>query len=333
MTRTAMLVHQVSRPHGFPTADNFAFVEAPIPALTPGTALVENVYLSVDPYMREEMDEGGRELHEPMEGRSIGRVVESRAPELAVGTLVFHRHAWRTHAVVTPAEVRVLPRPDGVPVSAFLNVLGGTGLSAYVALTRIAKVQPGETVFITAAGGGVGSAAGQIARLLGAGRVIGSTGSAAKAEYLTEHLGFDAAFDHHEGLVGELLAQAAPEGVDVCLDNVGGDHLAGAIEVLKERGRIAWCGGIAQYNSTEPPAAPRNLFDIVGKSLRLEGFLVRDYGHLQGELEEFLIPHLRSGRVQASHTLVQGLENVVDAFLGMLRGENTGKMIVQTADL
>ncbi|GAA2129822.1 NADP-dependent oxidoreductase [Kitasatospora kazusensis] len=332
MTRTrAQYVHQVSRPTGAPVPGNFAFVEGPVPAPEPGTALVENVYLSVDPYMREAMDEGHWELGTPLEGRSIGRVIDSRTPELAVGDLVFHRYAWRTHALVRPAEVRVLPPLAGIPLSAYLGVLGGTGLTAYVGLTRVLRLQPGESLFVSAAAGGVGGAVGQIARLLGAERIIGSAGSAAKVKHLTERLGFDAAFDYHDGPVAELLGRAAPEGIDAYFDNVGGEHLAGAIDVLREHGRIAWCGAVSQYNSAEPAAAPRNLYDVVYKSLRLEGFLVRNHRAVQQELEEFLVPHLRSGRVVADETVVEGFDRVVDAFLGMLRGENTGKMIVQTA--
>ncbi len=331
-TRTARFVHQVSRPQGAPVPGNFAFVETALPVAEPGTALVENIYLSVDPYMREAMDEGHWELDTPLEGRSIGRVIESRTPELAVGELVFHRHAWRTHAIVHPAEVRVLTPPAGVPLSAYLSVLGGTGLTAYVGLTKVARVQPGESVFISAAAGGVGSAAGQIARLLGAERVIGSTGSAAKVKHLTERLGFDAAFDYHDGSVAGLLGEAAPEGIDVYFDNVGGEHLEGAISALREGGRIAWCGAVSQYNNAEPPAAPWNLYDVVHKSLRLEGFLVRNYRTAQQELEGFLVPHLRSGQVVADETVVEGFDRVVDGFIGMLRGENTGKMIVQVAE-
>ncbi|WP_248959656.1 NADP-dependent oxidoreductase [Sphaerisporangium perillae] len=319
----AVLVHQLARPHGWPTADQFAYVEVPTPVPGPGQALVENLYLSVDPYMREVMEEG--ELGAPMEGRSIGRVVQSHDPALAVGDLVFHRHGWRSHAVVVPGEVRVLRELPGVPLTAYLSVLGGTGLSAYVGLTRVAHLQPGETVFISAAAGGVGSAAGQIARLLGARRVIGSTGSAAKAKHLLESLGFDAALDYRAGDLAAQLAAAVPEGIDVYLDNVGGEHLEAAIGALRDRGRIAWCGAVAQYNSATPPAAPRNLYDIVGKRLRLEGFLVRDFGHLQPELEDFLVPHIRTGQVVADETIVSGLHNMVDAFLTMLRGGNTGK--------
>ncbi|MFJ3214457.1 NADP-dependent oxidoreductase [Kitasatospora sp. NPDC086801] len=331
---TARAVHLVSRPDGAPTAENFAFVEELIPALAAGEALVENTHQSVDPYMREEMEEeDGWELHAPLEGRTLGRVVESRADALPVGTLVFHRQAWRTHSVVTAETANPLPDLDGVPLSAHLSVFGGTGLSAWVALTRIARLQPGETIFISSAAGGVGTAAGQFARLLGAGRIIGSTGSAAKAAHLTEHLGFDAAFDYHDGPIADRLREAAPDGLHVYLDNVGGDHLEGAISALRDYGRIAWCGAVAQYNHPRnPPAAPRNLFDVVGKSLRLEGFLVRNHRDAQPELYEFLVPHLRSGAVVPDETIVDGFDHVVDAFLGMLRGANTGKMIVRLAE-
>ncbi|GAB2692334.1 NADP-dependent oxidoreductase [Kitasatospora kifunensis] len=332
MSRQPMAVHLVSRPNGRPSADNFAFVADHLAPLAPGSALVENLYLSVDPYMREAMDEGHWELNTPLEGRSIGRVIESRTPELAVGDLVFHRNAWRTHAVVSAAEVRMLPRIEGVPISTHLSLLGGTGLSAYVGLTQVLRLQPGESIFISAAAGGVGTAAGQIAQLLGAGRIIGSAGSAAKVKHLTEQAGFHAAFNYHDGPVGELLSAAAPEGIDTFLDNVGGDHLEGALDVLRDHGRIAWCGAVAQYSSVEPPAAPRNLYNVVHKSLRLDGFLVREYQHLQQELTDFLVPHIQSGRIRADETVVIGFENIVTAFLGMLDGANTGKMIVQVGD-
>ncbi|MFD8595239.1 NADP-dependent oxidoreductase [Kitasatospora sp. NPDC059646] len=329
-TRTARAVHQVARPTGLPTAEQFAFVADELPPLTEGSALVENAYLSVDPYMLGSMEggEGGYRLNAPLEGRAVGRVVESRSAALPVGTKVIHRHGWRTHAVLRPEEVRVLPDLPGVPLSAFLGVLGGTGLSAYVGLTRIARLAPGEDLFVSAAAGGVGTAAGQLARLLGARRVIGSAGSAAKTAFLTERLGFDAAFDYHDGPVADLLAAAAPDGIDVYLDNVGGDHLAAAIGSMRDFGRIAWCGAIAQY-ATTPPAAPHNLFELVGRSIRLEGFLVRHHMDAQEELYELLAPHLRSGRVVSPETVLDGFDRTVEAFLGVLGGANTGKMLVR----
>ncbi|MEU8580800.1 NADP-dependent oxidoreductase [Streptomyces abikoensis] len=331
MPTTFHAVHQVARPKGMPTADDFAFVTGTLPDPVAGQALVENLYLSVDPYMRECMN-GVWELNAPLEGRSVGRVLASEDPRLAVGDLVFHRQGWRTHALVTADEARVIRQAEGVPLSAYLGVLGGTGLSAYVALTRIARLQEGESLFVSAAAGGVGTAAGQLARILGAGRVIGSAGSPAKVRHLVEDLGFDAAFDYHDGPVTALLREAAPDGVDACLENVGGDHLEAAIDVVRPHGRIVWCGAVSTYNDPEhPPAAPRNLYEVVGKSLRLEGFLVREYPHLQEEMEEALIPHIRSGRLVPDETVADGFGHVVDAFLGMLRGENTGKMIVRIA--
>lgn len=332
-TNTAHAVHQIARPTGFPTAADFARTTFPVPEPGPGTALVENLLLSVDPYHRGMMDGGadGFELNAPLEGRAIGRVIASRDPGLAEGDLVFHREGWRTHALVTlgVAGTRVLRRHEGVPLEAHLSVLGGTGLTAYAALTRTAALREGEDLFVSAAAGGVGTATGRIARLLGARRIVGSAGSAAKVRHLTEHLGFDAAFDYHDGPVGEQLAKAAPEGIDVYVDNVGGGHLEGAIDVLREFGRIAWVGAISTYNGDRSPAAPRNLFEVVHKSLRLEGVLVRNHTNLQEELEEFLVPHLRSGRIDTDTTVAQGFDRTVEAFLGVLRGDNLGKMLVR----
>ncbi|MFI7490596.1 zinc-binding dehydrogenase [Micromonospora echinaurantiaca] len=336
MTITGRVVHQVARPDGFPTPDHFAFLEEVVPAPGPGQALVENLFFSVDPYMRELMDEAGLtsggswQLHSPLEGRTIGRVLASADASLAAGDFVFHRQGWRTHALVRASEVRLLPRYEGVPLTAHLSLLGGTGLTAYVALTRTARLQPGEDLFISAAAGGVGTAAGQIARLLGAGRIVGSAGSPAKVDRLVTDLGFDVAFDYHDGPVPQLLAAAAPDGLDVALENVGGDHLEAAIGSLREFGRIAWVGAIAQYHSLQsPPPAPRNLYDVVGKSLRLEGVLVRNHRDVQGELEDFLVSHIRAGRIRPAETVIDGFDNIVAAFLAMLRGENVGKMLVR----
>ncbi|MGW3325153.1 NADP-dependent oxidoreductase [Streptomyces virginiae] len=332
-TNTAHAVHQIARPTGFPTAADFTYAASPIPEPAPGTALVENLLLSVDPYHRGMMDggEGGFELNTPLEGRSVGRVLSSRDPGLREGDLVFHRAGWRTHALVTLGVdgTRKLRGHEGIPLEAYLSILGGTGLTAYAALTRTAALRSGEDLFVSAAAGGVGTATGHIARLLGARRIIGSAGSAAKVRHLTGTLGFDAAFDHHDGPVGEQLAQAAPDGIDVYVDNVGGDHLEGAIDSLREYGRVAWVGAISMYNGDRSPVAPRNLFEVVHKSLRLEGVLVRNHTNMQDELEDFLVPHLRSGRVGIDTTVVQGFDRTVEAFLGMLRGDNLGKMLVR----
>ncbi|MER5256682.1 NADP-dependent oxidoreductase [Streptomyces sp. NPDC002855] len=330
MTETALTVHQTARPHGFPTPEHFAFVESARPEPAPGTALVENLYWSVDPYHREMMD-GEFALNAPLEGRSIGRVVESRDPALPEGEIVFHRQGWRTHSVVTPDEARAVPRFDGVPLSAHLSILGGTGLTAYAGLTRIAELREGQDLFVSAAAGGVGTATGRLARLMGAGRLVGSAGTAAKAAYLTEHVGYDEVFDYHTGPTAELLAKAAPDGIDLYMDNVGGEPLEAAISSLREFGRIVRIGTIAEYNSTGAPYTLRNLPDIVEKSLRMEGFHVRNHRDLQEELNAFVVPHLQSGRIGLDETVVDGFGSIVDAFLGMLRGENLGKIIVRSS--
>jgi NADPH-dependent curcumin reductase CurA len=242
---------------------------------------------------------------------------------------VFHRQGWRTYSVVRPEEVRKLPRFDGVPLTAYLSVLGGTGLTAYVGLTGIARLREGDDLFVSAAAGGVGTATGRFARLLGAGRLVGSTGSAAKVDHLTREAGYDAAFDYHHGLAAELLTEAAPDGIDVFVDNVGGEQLAAAMGALREFGRIVRIGTISRYNPPDAPPPHFNYSDIVEKSLRMEGFLVSNYRDLQDELYEFAVPHLQSGRLALDQTVVGAFEHIVDAFLGMLHGKNTGKIIVR----
>ncbi|XUL91288.1 NADP-dependent oxidoreductase [Streptomyces galilaeus] len=330
MTETdiAITVHQTSRPTGFPSPAHFRFVESPVPEPAPGTALVENLYWSVDPYHREMMD-GDFELNAPLEGRALGRIVASRDVALPEGEIVFHRAGWRTHSVVRPEEVRRLPHHDGVPLSAYLSVLGGTGLTAYVGLTRIAQLREGDDVFVSAAAGGVGTATGRFARLLGAGRLIGSAGSAQKVKYLTEYVGYDAAFDYHTAPVAELLAQTAPDGIDLFVDNVGGGHLGAAIGALRERGRVVRIGTVGQYNTPDAPPVVFNHADVVEKSLRVEGFLVRNYLDVQEELYEFAVPRLRAGTLAPDETVVDGFESIVEAFLSMLRGGNVGKTLVR----
>lgn len=282
--------------------------------------------------MRECMDlEEEWPLHAPLEGRSIGRAIDAGSSGLNVGELVFHREGWRSHAAVAVDELRVLKEYRGIDPSTFLSILGGTGLTAYVALTRIAKLQAGEDIFVSAAAGSVGSAIAQLAKLMNAGRLIGCTGSAAKARYLTETLGYNVAIDYSSQDLSQALGQAAPDGFDIYIDNVGGKHQEAAIQHIREHGRITWVGAVGQYNHSSSPELARNLYDIVGKSLRLEGFLVRNYRHLQDELEAFVAPHLQSGRLQAQQTVRAGLENMAQAFVDMLAGSNQGKMLIKLA--
>ncbi|MFH8367565.1 NADP-dependent oxidoreductase [Streptomyces sp. NPDC018031] len=329
--------HLIARPEGWPDPErDFALREAEIREPAEGQILVRNQYLSVDPYMRGRMSAAKSyvepyALDKPMLGGAVGQVVSSRAEGFAEGDHVLHHFGWREYAVLD-AKSAVPVDPGLAPLSAYLGVLGMTGLTAYAGLLRVAEFKEGDTVFVSGAAGAVGSQVGQIARLKGASRVIGSAGSADKVRLLTEEYGFDAAFDYKDGPVREQLAQAAPDGIDVYFDNVGGEHLEAAISAIRLHGRIAVCGMISQYNATEPTPAPRNLAQIIGKRFRMEGLLVGDHYDLQPKFVAEVSGWVRSGELKYRETSVSGIENAADAFLGMLRGANTGKMLVTLGD-
>ncbi|MGC5318940.1 NADP-dependent oxidoreductase [Micromonospora arida] len=324
-------IHLASRPQGWPTEDTFRLVETEVPTPGPGQIVVRNQYMSVDPYMRGRMNDVKSyvppfALDAALDGAAIGEVVASEAADIAVGTTVLHGLGWREYALLDAAAARPVD-PNIAPVSAYLSVLGMIGLTAYAGLLEVAGMKPGETVFVSAAAGAVGSLVGQIAKLKGAGRVIGSAGSPAKVERLRA-LGFDAAFDYHDG-VRESLRAAAPDGVDVYFDNVGGDHLEAAISAMNLHGRAAICGMISQYNATEPSAAPRNLALVIGKRLTLRGFLVNDHNDVRAAFVRDVSGWLRDGTLSYDETIVDGIENAPSAFLGLLRGDNLGKMLVR----
>ncbi|MCZ9340417.1 NADP-dependent oxidoreductase, partial [Streptomyces sp. TRM76130] len=245
--------HLLSRPVGWPKEEDFALVEADVPTPGEGQVLVRNVYVSVDPYMRGRMSAAKSyvapyELNQPMQGGAVGEVVASNAEGIAVGDHVLHWLGWREYAAVD-ARSAVKVDPEVAPLSTYLGVLGMTGLTAYAGLLRTASFKEGDAVFVSGAAGAVGGQVGQIAKLKGASRVIGSAGSDEKVRLLTEEYGFDAAFNYKDGDVSGQLRAAAPDGVDVYFDNVGGDHLEAAIGSLNRGGRIAVCGMISVYNN------------------------------------------------------------------------------------
>lgn len=333
MSKTANREIQLaSRPQGWPTEENFRLVSTDIPTPGPGQIVVRNTFVSVDPYMRGRMNDVASyvppyALDAPLDGGAVGAVVASEADDFTPGDTVLHSLGWREYALLDATTVRKVD-PALAPVSTYLGVLGMTGLTAYAGLLEVAAMQPGETVFVSGAAGAVGSMVGQIAKLRGAGRVVGSAGSPAKVERLRA-LGFDAAFDYHEAPVRESLGAAAPDGIDVYFDNVGGEHLEAAIGAMRPNGRAAICGMIAQYNATEPPAAPRNLSMIISKRLTLRGFIVSDHGQLGEQFVQEVGGWLRDGKLSYDETMIDGIENAPAAFLGMLRGENLGKMLVR----
>src|SRR5882757_1061140 len=325
--------HLIGRPRGWPTPADFALREAALARPGPGQALVRNLYFSVDPYMRRRMDHVESyvppfRLDHPMDGGAIGIVLASEADGLTVGDHVRHGLGWREYAVVDARTVTVLD-PEAAPLSTHLGVLGNTGLTAYAGLLRLADVKPGDVVFVSGAAGAVGSTAGQIARLMGAARVIGSAGSDEKTGLLLDEFGFDAAINYRTGPIAEQLPHAAPDGIDVYFDNVGGEHLEAAIDCLNSHGRVVLCGMSAQYNDTAAATAPRNLVLAINKRLRLEGLIVTDHHDLREQFVGEAVGWIRAGSLRYRETVVVGLEHGVGAFLGMLRGENTGKMIVK----
>jgi len=326
-----------ARPHGEPTPDDFRLVEAERPDPTEGQIVVRMIAMSVDPYMRGRMNAGKSyaaawEVGETMKGGAVGRVIDSRSPTVPEGALVLADAGWRDVAVLNANEVAVLPDVPGIPPSYYLGVLGMPGLTAWVGLFRLADFRPGDAVFVSGAAGAVGSLVGQFARLRGASRVVGSAGTPDKVRWLTSELGFSAGFDYHDGPVAEQLAAAAPDGIDVFFDNVGGEHLEAAIGAFNEHGRAALCGAISGYNAVEPQPGPRNMFMLVTKKLSLRGFIVSDHADLHAEFIGKVTDLVTSGRLVVRETVREGLDDAVPAFLDLLRGGNTGKMVVRISD-
>ena len=329
--RTSREWQLVNRPKGWPETSDFRLAEAEVREPGDGELLVRNLVMSVDPYMRGRMNDGPSyaapyELNKAMYGGAVGRVEKSNVPGIESGQIIRHGLGWREWAIVPGRQAEpVTPDADGVPASAYLGVLGMPGLTAWVGLYDIAEIRPGQTLFVSAASGAVGSVAGQLAKLAGL-RVIGSAGTPEKVKWLLE-IGFDAAFDYHDGNVTEQLQSVAPEGIDCYFDNVGGDHLEAALAVMNPFGRIAECGMISAYN--EAVSAPRNLFFVVGKKLTMRGFIVSDHYSREPAFRKHVSTLLREGRITFAETRRDGIDEALQALLDVLRGgKHTGKMVV-----
>jgi NADPH-dependent curcumin reductase CurA len=333
MTRSREF-HLASRPQGEPTLENFELVETDMPAPGDGEVVVRNSFLSVDPYMRGRMNDAKSylppfEVGRPMDGGAVGEVVESRAGDLAIGDTVLHMKGWREYATGKAGEFRKVDAALASP-SQYLGALGTTGFTAWIGLVDIAQLKEGDVVFVSGAAGAVGSVAGQIAKLRGASVVIGSAGSDEKVCYVLDELGFDAAFNYRTAPLREQLRAAAPGGIDVYFDNVGGDHLEAAIGAFKTYGRAALCGAISQYNNTASPAGPRNMALAVTRRLTLRGYIILDHMARFADFIDEVAPWLAAGRISTRETIVDGIEHAPAAFIGLLRGQNTGKMLVRT---
>lgn len=326
-----------SRPVGKPVAANFRMTTVDVPEPKAGEVQVRNGWMSVDPYMRGRMMD--RESYVPpfaigetMQGGAVGRVVASAHPEYKEGDLVSSMAGWREAWTAAPAAVMAQKLPQTpIPDQAFLGVVGMPGLTAYAGLLEICKPKAGETVFVSGAAGAVGATVCQIAKIKGC-RVVGSAGGSDKAAFL-KSIGVDEVIDyktagHADGLT-RALAAAAPEGIDCYFDNVGSDHLQAAIHVANAGARFALCGMISQYNDETPRPGPNNLIMIVGKSLLLKGFIVTNYASLQPQFIKDMSEWIPAGKIQYRETVMDGIAEAPNAFMGLFSGENTGKMLVK----
>ncbi|MBC7985266.1 MAG: NADP-dependent oxidoreductase [Sphingomonadaceae bacterium] len=323
--------HLMSRPSGMPVAENFELREHATPALGEGMIRVRNLWLSVDPYMRGRMNDVKSyvppfQLGEPMQGGAVGEVVESRAAGFAERDKVLHMAGWRDEAVLPADQAQKLPAL-GVPDQAYLGYLGMPGMTAYFGLLAVAEAKQGDTVFVSAAAGAVGSTVIQIAKAKGM-TAIGSAGGADKCAWVAS-LGADATVDYKaERPLVRKLTEAAPRGIDVYFDNVGGEHLDAAFAAANDRARFAICGMIGGYNSGEPMTF-RYVMAIIAKRLMLKGFIVTDFMSRMGEFYADMGAMAAAGKLTSEETVHEGLDRQVDAFLGLFSGGNKGKMLVR----
>ncbi|MDW6022405.1 NADP-dependent oxidoreductase [Mesorhizobium sp. BAC0120] len=336
MPVTAHEIHLKSRPSGMPGPENFEFVERRLADPADGQLLVRTLWMSVDPYMRGRMTDRPSyiapfQLGQPLEGAAVGVVEQSRDARFKPGDVVTHFAGWRDYAVIDAKTARGI-EPSSIPLEAWLGALGVPGETAHAGLLHFAKLRKGETVFVSAAAGAVGSMAVQIAKLKGA-RVIGSVGSEEKARWVKEDLGADAVINYKTaGNLTEALASAAPEGIDVYFDNVGGSHLEAAIDATRLYARLIICGMIARYNDETPSPGPRNLAMFIGKRLTMQGFIILDHADLRPNFIREMSGWIAQGQIKTRDTVVEGLENAPKAFLGLFSGENIGKMLVKIGE-
>jgi NADPH-dependent curcumin reductase CurA len=320
-----------ARPVGFPRETDFALDETAVPEPAAEEVLVRNAYMSVDPYMRGRMNDRKSyvpafQLHEPLSGGAVGQVIKSRRTDLPEGTWVLSMMGWREYFAAGGGLVPV--DPGLAPVSAYLGVLGLPGFTGWFGLKEIGRPRAGETLVVSAAAGATGSLVGQIGKILAC-RVVGIAGGDDKCAYLTGELGFDAAVNYRTGDLHAALAAACPAGIDVYFENVGGATLDAVLRLLNPFSRIPLCGMISQYNLAEAEPGPRYLASMIGNRTLMQGFIISDHMDRRAAFIEEVGGWLRNGRVKHRETIVEGVENAPRAFLGLLRGENIGKMLVK----
>ncbi len=325
-----------ARPKGEPKETDFRLEVVDCPTPADGQVLLRNLYLSLDPYMRGRMNAGPSyaapvEVNGVMEGGTVSEVIESKSPALSPGDVVFSYTGWQEYAVAPANTVRKL-NPSAAPVSTALGVLGMPGMTAYTGLLNIGQPKAGETVVVAAAAGAVGSAVGQIAKIKGC-RAVGIAGGPQKCDYVRNELGFDACIDHRSPSFADELKAACPNGIDVYFENVGGAVLKAVAPLLNNFARVPVCGLIAQYNMSGLPSGPDWSPMLMGltliKRLTLRGFIVSDYNSQWGDFQRDMSAWFREGKMKHREDVVDGIENAVSAFLGLLRGQNFGKLLVR----
>ena len=328
---TSREIQLTSHPHGIPTHDNFHIAQTTLGYLQDQDVLVRNHFMSVDPYMRGRMNPGQSyvapfKLGQPLDGGAVGEVIESRAAGFTPGDIVTSRCGWRECFI---AQATQLQRVDSEfrPLSIHLGVLGMTGMTAWVGL-NLAQVKANDVIYISGAAGAVGNVAGQLAKIRGC-RVIGSAGSEQKVMTLRTKFGYDVAFNYNSGSISKQLTLAAPEGIDVYFDNIGGETLEAALTAMRPHGRILMCGGISSYNADTPRPGPANLFNITTKRLTMQGMIVGDWMDRQAEFAAEVGSLYRTGRLKNLETVISGIDHAVDAFIGLFNGQNMGKMVVK----
>ena len=324
-----------SRPSGWVSEDNFRLVEGTIPEIGDGEILVRNLFLSVDPYMRGRMNDMKSyvppfQIDKVLEGGVVGEVVQSQNPKFNEGDVVVGMLGWENYSKSDGAGVLTVER-GAVPLSYYLGILGMPGMTAYAGLVDVANLQEGETVFVSAASGAVGSVVGQIAKIMGC-EVVGCAGSDDKVDFLINELGFDRAFNYKTcGSIAKTIAEMCPKGIDVNFENVGGEIMEAALWNMRDFGRIAVCGMISNYNETEMTPGPRGMGIIIQRRLKIQGFIVFDNPASNMEYIQKAVGWLKEGKLKYRETVSEGLATAPSAFIGMLKGENFGKQIVKIA--
>ena len=321
-------VHLLARPDGLPSSDQFHIVETEVGDPGDGEVLVKNSWMSVDPAMRPRLSNGQQPQHQVISGGALGTVIASRHESFKEGDIVQHGAGWRELHLSDGGDLEALD-PAGFPETLYMHVLGTTGFTAWGGILITGRLQDGENVFVSAAAGAVGSVAAQIAKLKGC-YVIGSAGSAAKCAWLQDTLGLDVAINYREGVLRKSLKAAAPNGIDVYFDNVGGEHLDAALPRMNVFGRIPICGMISAYNNFGAiSSGVTTLSNMVYQRITMQGFVVWDFNDRKAEFLDDMRAWLRAGQMHYEETVYDGIESAADALIGLFTGQNTGKMLVK----